>query len=300
MNTARLAAVTLALLCSACAAPSTSSSSRWTSAKNTTETGERAPLSIPTGHTGPFTAYWAVDRPREVGTYHMGKRHGHVVSYYSDGSPQLEGIFEHGEPVGEITHFYEGGAGPAVQQTLVGGQIEGPQKTFDEQGNLRKLSHHRAGEKHGEETRWYPNGRLEHVGLWDSGRPVGLWRSYDESGNQMSEELFVDDGRRKVASLETVFDANGRPTAQTHSRWSEGRWISTATMWHDSGRQAGLVDSVDGDRHGRDITWDDTGRPLIVGTRRDDLRNGTWTFFTRSGEVDRQVRYEAGSEVGGR
>ncbi len=299
MKTTRLAVLTLAVAAAAtsCSSPSTSSSSRWTSARNATESGEKAPLSIPTGHTGPFTSYWGPNSPREIGSYLNGRRHGHVVAYYADGNVQLEGMFENGESIGEVTHHYEGGVGPALQQNVVAGKLEGPRKTYDEQGNLRALTHHRAGVHHGEETRWYPDGRLERVGTWDSGRPVGLWRSYDAEGRQVSEELFFDDGQRKTASLETIFDGSGRPTAQIHGRLEDGRWAATSTMWHDNGRQAGLIDMLDDERHGRDITWDESGRPVIVGTRRDDLRDGTWTFFTRTGEVERQVRYEAGDEV---
>lgn len=293
-------ALSAALLAGACSSPDTSSSSRWTPARNASPDGEKLPLSVPSGHTGPFTSWWGPDRPREIGEYVGGRRHGEVVAFYADGSIQLQGHFEHGRPVGDVVHHYEGGAGPALQQSVANGKLDGPSRTFDEQGNLRSLVHHRAGELHGEETRWHPNGRLEAVGLWDRGRKVGLWQHFDAEGRLVSDELFVDDGARTVASLETVYDGAGRAVSQDHRRREDGRWVSVLTTWHDSGRQAGLVESVDGRRHGRDVTWGEDGRPLIVGARRDDLRQGTWTFFTRDGRVDRQVRYEAGEEVGGR
>ena len=279
------------VLVAGCAAPETES--RWTPAGNTGANGEILAASVPQGHTGAFTTWWGADRPREVGTYVDGLRHGAVTVYYADGTIQMQGEFAGGEPVGELTHHYEGGAGPALQQELVDGKVEGPRKTFDEQGNLRSLTHHRGGVLHGEETRWHANGRLAVVGQWSHGEQVGTWYHHDPEGRVISETRHVGS-----VSLETVFDASGRAASQTHERSRDGRRTSTLTTWHDDGRQAGLVDSVDGRRHGRDVTWSESGRPLIVGTRRDDVRDGTWTFFTNAGQLDRQVRYEAGQEVG--
>lgn len=299
MKLTSVAALCAALALCACSSPSTASSSRWTPATNRTETGEQLPLSVPVGHTGPFTSYWGPDKPREIGEYLDGRRHGEVVAFYADGSIQLQGRFERGEPIGEVVHHYEGGAGPALQQNVVGGRLEGPRKTFDEHGNLRALTHHRNGQLHGEETRWHANGRLEVAGLWQAGRRVGQWKTFDPEGRLVSDKLFLDDGRRTVASLETVYDAAGRAVSQDHRRLTQGRWHATLTTWHDNGLQAGLVESIDDKRHGRDVVWGEDGRPMIVGTRRDDLRDGTWTFFTRDGIVDRQVRYLGGEQVGG-
>ena len=255
------------------------------------------PRAVPDGHTGPFTTYWTDERPREVGDYRDGRRHGTVVAYYPSGELSWEGTFENGVPVGEIRRRFKGG-GPMATEHMKDGQLDGPRVEYFETGEVRVESVYRAGFKHGPEVEYHGNGVIASEGSYTDGEPSGRWLRRDETGRVTAEERYFVTSGERVGYLETVFDAAGDVNMQTHYVLDQGIWDGRVTLWHGNGHQAGLVEYRDGLRQGRDVTWDENGVRRIEGRRASDLRVGTWTYWDAIGAVERTVDYQDGVEVG--
>ncbi len=254
------------------------------------------PRAVPAGHTGPFTTYWTDARPREVGDYRDGRRHGTVTAYYPSGELSWEGTFENGVPVGELRRRFKGG-GPMTTEHMKDGQLDGPRVEYYETGEVKVESVYRAGFKHGAEREYHLNGVVAAEGAYVRGEPSGRWVHRDEAGRILSEERYFLTDAERVGYLETVFDEAGAVTMQTHYVLDEGTWDGRITLWHVNGRQAGLVEYREGLRQGRDVTWDQHGVRRIEGWRAGDLRVGTWTYWDAAGAVERTLEYQEGVEV---
>jgi antitoxin component YwqK of YwqJK toxin-antitoxin module len=251
---------------------------------------------VPRDHTGPLQVWWSDERLREEGDYRDGRRHGHVRGFHPDGSVAFEGDFADGVPEGELEQRYPGGA-LAVREVVTDGILQGLRTEYHENGALKRSSEIVDGRLDGEELRWHPDGELALRGRYAANLPVGCWKAFDERGALTSETWYWTADGEAAGYLETVYDSEGRVAVQTRMLLQDGSWLGRVTMWYPNGAQAGLVETVDGVRHGLDVAWDSTGRKRAEGQRADDLRSGTWTFRDERGLVERTVVYEADKPV---
>jgi len=252
---------------------------------------------VPPNANGPVQTWWADNRLREDGVYRNGQRHGHVRGFHPDGSLAFEGDFEDGVSVGEIEHHYPGGK-LAVRATMEGGTMQGPRREYFPGGALAVESNYVDGVREGTETRWHENGVKSDEGRYEQGHPSGHWTNWDESGRLAGERWYWLAGGQPAGHLESVFGRNGRISVQTRLLIVDGEWRSRVTFWHPNGRRAGLVETVNGARHGLDQSWDAEGRKRHEGRHEDDQRHGAWTWWGPSGDVIRAVVYEHGVPEG--
>lgn len=69
------------------------------------------------------------------------------------------------------------------------------------------------------------------------------------------------------------------------TRLSRGVAFSTYT--------SAWCERTDGTRHGPYLDWWENGQKKAAGVYKDGRRDGTWTFFRETGEVDSQIEYRS-------
>ena len=94
------------------------------------------------------------------------------------------------------------------------------QKLFDN-GTLHTALSFKNGLLHGDETRYFHNGRKGYVRRWQDGKMDGLWEEWHRNARK-DFEIYFKDGVRH--GNETYFSRNGRE-AQVRI-WENGKMIS--------------------------------------------------------------------------
>jgi antitoxin component YwqK of YwqJK toxin-antitoxin module len=154
------------------------------------------------------------------------------------------------------------------------------------------------GRRHGEVRTWHENGQLAGRGAFAEDVPVGQWEAWDAQGRLVTRTVYWTAGGLPAGYLETVQDATGAITVQTRMLVVEGDFLGRVTLWYPDGRQAGLVEYLNGVREGLDVSWDTAGRKRSEGRRAADLREGVWTTWDASGAVESRVLYQKDRAVG--
>lgn len=251
--------------------------------------GGRKPRVLPRLYTGEFTIWWSDTVVKEKGSYENSLRNGFVETFSPDGTLATAGEYQRGVPVGEIRTFYPDGT-LALSEVFVDGALQGLRVAYWPDGSQRFVNTYVDNLKNGPEQEWSEGGVILKNGQWRGGFPSGRWEYFDPAGRLMRvEHYWIKDGAPS-GYLETAYDGSGRPTVQTLRVFEDGTWKGWMTLWHDNGRQAGLVEIVDGLREGRDISWDTGGRKTSEGLRVDDERVGPWNFY-EDGQLVRTVDY---------
>lgn len=121
----------------------------------------------------------------------------------------------------------------------------------------RKLQPNGQWIDHGGMLEFFPNGNRSVLGNWNEGRKDGLWITYYETGEQQSEETFVDN---KAEGWSTSWWPNGVVKAEGNKVGGkeDGEW----TYLHDNGAlfKKGLW--VEGEPEGLWIEYDPEGKAL--------------------------------------
>ena len=261
----------------------------------------RRSTAVPIGHEGPFTTWWTDKQFKERGTYLAGQRNGQIDVFYKSGTLHYTGMFVLGQPDGLITTYHPDGQ-LASTENFDRGRLHGERSRYSAtKGELVERIEYQNGIKHGVEEQWGETGRLTLQGEWTSGLPSGVWKHWDPIGRLVREERYWLVGGIPTGYLESVFTSGGIASVQTiRTRTRSGNrdiWAGWVTTWHDNGQQASLVEYEDGLMHGRDASWDRTGRLVSEGRRENDKRTGSWTFFGSRGEGARTVLYLDGEIV---
>lgn len=90
---------------------------------------------------------------------------------------------------GRYTEYYPGG-----KQIKFEGEQDDQQRRhgkwvfYNEKGILISTTFYDHGKKHGHSIVNYPTGSLFYIGEYDQDQKVGVWKTYDESGNLDSEK----------------------------------------------------------------------------------------------------------------
>lgn len=205
---------------------------------------------------------------------------------------------------------------------------------YSESGKLLVEGHMVAGEPHGEQTEYFPNGKVSRVGNYRSGTKFGLFEKYFEDGQLQSRRSYSYAGVPE-SSIE-IYDEIGRvlvkgqlssgtPTGpwsycyhgadwkQEHILYdSDGvtRYKKIHLVRHDPGyyeftafRRNGIVDSTGAFRGQlREGEWKYfyTSYDSIksAGSFFEDHKQGEWTYFRLDGGTQSQGEYDHGVRVG--
>jgi antitoxin component YwqK of YwqJK toxin-antitoxin module len=78
--------------------------------------------------------------------------------------------------------------GNLSREFLYRGKKEGPAYIFSARGDTLMISNYHNGLKHGLNTFFHSNGKIERNGQYRAGKRDGLWQTFDEGGNLLLEE----------------------------------------------------------------------------------------------------------------
>ncbi|UCC95222.1 MAG: tetratricopeptide repeat protein [Candidatus Omnitrophota bacterium] len=150
------------------------------------------------------------------GTWRVGKKQGHFIWYYTDGTVKSEADYRDNKFHGKYTNYYPNGAIKA-QGTYANGRLEGVRMSYHGNGRIKEKGNYRDGRKTGifisydsvrghktkemnyangkleGECRWYyDNGRLMEKSMFKGGVRHGMHRKYYENGRVQQEGPFAD------------------------------------------------------------------------------------------------------------
>jgi uncharacterized protein len=154
---------------------------------------------------GPWT-WWHTSGNRErSGEFKEGLEEGLWQEWYLSGVLKLKGEFAKGRRAGQWEEFdedggllcrsrYEDGTEISRQWFFRGLEVTRHAENFPN-GNVRNewstaIRADGSEVRHGHERTYYSNGALAESGLWADGERDGPWRTFDEAGNTLSEELW--------------------------------------------------------------------------------------------------------------
>jgi antitoxin component YwqK of YwqJK toxin-antitoxin module len=85
---------------------------------------------------------------------------------------------------------------PGKKQLKLGGPTDnegrrhGAWESYYEHGQMNSMTYFIHGVKEGHSIVYHPNGAVHYVGEYKNDQKIGLWKSYDEKGELISEDEF--------------------------------------------------------------------------------------------------------------
>ncbi len=139
-----------------------------------------------------------------------GDRHGHFVSYFSNGDPESVETWVHGVLEGERIHY---STGNKTVEHYVGGETSGAYEEwnrdgilirkgfyepghiltglcvwYEENGDIEEEAEYLHGKRHGEQRRYYPGGLLSSLSDYDNDERHGRYIYYDREPHLIDRE----------------------------------------------------------------------------------------------------------------
>jgi len=176
------------------------------------------------------------------------------------------------------------------------------------------------GKLHGSAITWRSSGLRQNLRRYNVGVPVGIWASWDEEGNMVSQrnyfepeapppsELMAQTGHRDPSEawsfgtvyLYTEFFDDGQLSKQRIRLDDEHELVAGSRTWFKSGQPKCQVDQLP-DRvagHVRSACWHDNGKKKEEGALRGGVRHGEWTEWAKNGSVRVHGTYFEGKKTG--
>lgn len=150
--------------------------------------------------------YYANGVLKEEYSMRNGKYIGNYKALYTNGKPQAIGYFSNGEMDRVWQYFYETGNRQSIQEYSNGKLIS--LNYWDENGNHIVIDGAGTVEKHypsgrlesilsynnnvfnGKCETWYPNGIKATETYYENGKPIGIWRYWNEYGELVKTERY--------------------------------------------------------------------------------------------------------------
>ncbi len=112
-----------------------------------------------------------------------------IASSFPDGKPSIVKVFKDidgkKEWVGEI-QFHQNG-NKSMEGSIKNGLRYGEWKSYYSDGKIWSKGFFKNGLREGHGLVYYPNGEIQIDGYYAKGERTGIWKSFDEHGNMVSE-----------------------------------------------------------------------------------------------------------------
>jgi antitoxin component YwqK of YwqJK toxin-antitoxin module len=120
-----------------------------------------------------YTLYEGTTDTAELCNYVNGKEHGEWKRFYKGKKLKEKRWFENGRKTGELVSYWENGT-KQMQYFFVHGEYEGSCREWNREGKLIKLMHYKKGYEEGLQQCWYDNGKIKANYIISNGRRYGL------------------------------------------------------------------------------------------------------------------------------
>jgi uncharacterized protein len=218
-----------------------------------------------------------------------GVRHGPFVTLFPDGSTAIAGTYKDGKLDGAWQRHYPSGE-LDEDGTYANGVKDGPWRQLGPSGTVLGTYTMKAGT--GVEKRWYDDGPLYSERALRAGVPQGWFKIYDHDGQIAVSARFYR-GR-----LDGPHVVGAKNTLRIEERFSNGVRHDARKIWQfwllvmeENYDHRGKLD-------GAFTIWRDRKVPRVQGTYDHGKRIGTWSWFDRNNNKEREGDFADGKKTG--
>lgn len=193
------------------------------------------------------------------------------------------------------------------------GQKTGLWITFDDNGHKIYEGHFLEDHPIDTLTRFYPDGSIKAIMVYDStgsrveaslydeekhlratGKYInrmknGTWDFYGGSGHPIFRINYEND---TVSGKSERYFANGRIMEKTS--WEKNKMHGLQEIFNENGDKITEHYYKNGNLDGKYIVYNDNGAIAVIGYYKDDLKDGEWVYFKENGEKDYTLIYAGG------
>jgi antitoxin component YwqK of YwqJK toxin-antitoxin module len=196
----------------------------------------------------------------------QGRKQGHWIKNYSNGSTMYEGYFKDDHPVGEFKRYYEN---KIIKSLLI----------YSPDG------------KEAAATTYHSNGYVSSKGTYINQIKEGKWQFFSAStdGYMISEEYYTAN-QRNGQSVKFYPDNTIAESVSYHNDLRNGECI----QYYHGGAICLKSYYVDGKLSGTYEVWFKNGRPEFSGKYINDVKEGIWLMYNSDGTLKYRIEYKGG------
>jgi antitoxin component YwqK of YwqJK toxin-antitoxin module len=199
-------------------------------------------------------------------TDQQGKKQGHWIKKYPDGTVMYDGFFKDDHPAGEFRRYYENSI-------------------------LKSLLVYTADGIRAEATIFHPNGNISSKGVYINQKKEGKWQFFSEitKGYLISEEYYSGNARNGI-SMKFYPDSTIAEKVTYINNLKQGEWI----QYYPNGVICVKSNYLNGLINGKYEVWFETGSIQFSGQYKNNVRDGLWNIYTRDGSLKYKLTYSDG------
>jgi len=209
----------------------------------------------------PFTYLYAQETINQTDA--NGKKQGHWIGKYTNGTIRYEGSFTNDQPVGDW-------------------------KRFHENGRIKAVLHHLQNTGKASAELFDSNGVRYAKGNYKGTVKDSTWNYYNNT-RLVGQENYAD-GIKNGRSL--TFFEDGVPA--TESNWTNGFLNGVSRSFYSSGKKKTETMFQNGKRQGLSLVYYESGQLQITGQYSADQCDGAWKFMDENGKLKYELKYKAG------
>lgn len=196
----------------------------------------------------------------------QGRKQGHWVKKYPDGTVQYDGYFKDDKPVGQFRRYYES-------------------------GSLKSMIFYEENSREVRARFYHPNGFAAAEGMYLDQYKEGKWVFFSEKteGYLICEEYYHADKRNGI-SVKYYKDGKTAEKIIFTDDIRSGEW----TQYYVTGKLCLKGYYSRGKLNGSFEVYYANGNPEYIGQYKDDVRDGLWKIYKEDGNVDIELTYNMG------
>ena len=218
--------------------------------------------------------------------YVNGEKHGLNIGYYPDNSINYKYTFKNGKCEGPVQFFYDNGA--KLREGLFKNDLyEGELKSFFRNQKIQSSEVYESGILNGPYSLYFEDGQIQNTGTFKDGKKVGVWKEFNSAGVLVQMEEYDEGGKVNgptknldhLGRVETIYMKKKGTITELINYDLDGKVISTFKI------------------KGKELDFDNltvNGVINIEGKIVDDLREGTWKYYSNYGSLAKTTNYENG------
>ncbi len=197
-----------------------------------------------------------------------GLKQGKWISKYPGGSLKYEGNFDHNKPVGEW-------------------------KRYHENGKIKALMSYRTNSERVFASLYDEEGKLYAKGVFEGTLRDSTWNFYTGKNLVLTENYLLGKKTGKAQG----FNEQGKVIWE--KEFNNNLPDGTCIEYYPSGIIRNQISFTAGKRNGLAIFYDENGSKMTDGNYLDDLSNGSWKIFDKTGKLKYEVKYDKGEILNG-
>ncbi len=226
-------------------------------------------------------------------------KQGYTYYYYPNGKVKLKIPFKNGLEEGTAYEYAEEDG--RIIQII----------TYKKGYVYKRMRMNRYDANHQPDGKWmwfYPDGKVRLVGFFNHGLKNGYFKTYDENGNLVSTEKYVNGEKEKKAEalsqlevrteyypdgkvkIQATYNKKGRPEGVMR-RYDEQGHVKKAYIFRDGHKIAEGIFTDAGQREGFWKQYYLDGSLKATGNYTKDLKTGLWKYFYPDGALEETGKY---------